>query len=340
LSKGEPNLHKQEAAQTDDGASISLKSLNIQNEGPIGIEFCSSIDNFSVVVKEFVPGGIAKTADPHDLIQKGDILTSVNDIKIIEGKGPWIEKSYNSLQMHGLSRPLTLGFSRPYMTNVVIEKSDSDLESDGPEEMLLREKKIGGGVSKIFVDGFHGVDGVAESSGVMIGDNLIFVNGMPVGAGVNLRPGCSILDLKSVKAMLEDSKSYPMCVHFARQASTEHRTVDFDVNSDSIKTFSVTISKPHQLGCTINQVGLKSAKFVVQQFHAVSGVFHKIISSSVQSNYMKDTSFHSINGEILPSYASCDMVMNAMKRGWKSGKLDIVFCDERTKGQLTGESQI
>ena len=327
----------QEILEVTEDELIDLKSLEIQEEGHIGIEFCPSIDNCALAVKDFAPGGTAKAADPNSKIEVGDILTSVNNNRIIQGKGPWIQKTYECLQKEGLSRPLIMTFIRPYMMTAVIEKEDCDLASDGPEEMVLRERKIQNGASKIFMNGFHGVNGAAESSGVILGDNLIFVNGMAVGAGTKLRPDGPTHNMAAIQSMIDDTNSYPMCLHFARQTSTDQRIVDFDVESDDMKSFSVTVLSPKQLGCKINQVGLNPVRFVVNQFHAVSGHFSSIISRSIRSSNMKDISFYSINGEVLPSYASCDMVKNAMKRGWKSGKLEIIFCDEKIKEQFTDQ---
>ncbi len=199
--------------------------------------------------------------------------------------------------------------------------------------MILKEKKIGGR-SKIYIDGFCGINGTAESSGVFIGDNLVFINGTAVGAGTELRPGCPIPDAATIQSMLQDPNSFPQCLHFARQAQTGQRKNNFDIGSDDIKIFSVTTLGPNELGCSMNKVGTNPSRYVVQAFRAVSGQFSKIVTETIQPNELKRFSFYSINGELLPSYASCDMVKNAMKRGWKSGKLELVFCDEQIKRQV------
>ncbi len=142
--------------------------------------------------------------------------------------------------------------------------------------------------------------------------------------------------MSDIKAILNDERSYPACFHFARQASSGRKKVELDVESEDMKSFPVTVLSLQQLGCSIKQFGLgPSMKFVVDKFHAVSGYFNRKIAGSISSNSTKDMSFYSINGEKLPSYASSDMVMNALKRGWKNGQIEIVFCNEKMKDQLT-----
>ena len=320
--------------------SIHTKSIEILEDGSIGVEFCSSVDNCALAVRELLPEGLAKAADTENQIQVGDILISINGNKIIEGDGPWIQKSYESLHRDGLSRPLRLEFIRPYFFKVIIKNENCDLDNDGPEELLLKERISHNGSKRICLDGFHGVDGSAESSGILIGDNLIFINGIPVGAGIALRPDSRNVSFKEVQEMLADEKSYPLCLHFARQISSTKRSADSDLQSDDIKTIAVTTMRLNQLGCAISKVGLRGNKFVANQFHAVSGNFNRIISDSIPTDSIKGISFHSINGELIPSYASCDMVQNAMKRGWKSGQLEIIFCDDKVKGQLTRKEEL
>ncbi len=100
--KNEPggeNINEQEenVEATEDIIPISIKSIEIQNEGAIGIEFCSSIDNCVLAVKNLDPEGLAKAADNSSSLV-GGILVSINNKNIIEGKGPWIQKTFECLQ--------------------------------------------------------------------------------------------------------------------------------------------------------------------------------------------------------------------------------------------------
>jgi len=330
-----PIIQDTDQSETDI-ITLSMKHIQIQNEGPIGIEFGTSIDNNALTVDALLSEGLAKASDRENKIQVGDILVAVNGNKVIEGPGPWIQKSYEYLQKDGLCRPLKLDFAKPYLVKVVMTSDNSNLNSDGPEELTLGQRKVKSGASRIFVENFRGVDGAAESSGVIIGDNLIVINGMPVGAGIKLRPGCPILDITDVNAMLNDPRSYPMCLHFARQVSSINRKAEFDVESKDVKIIPVTIANQQQLGCAIQKNGVGSSmKFLVREFYSVSGYVNRMINESIQED-LKDSTFYSIDGEILPSYASCEMVMNAMKRGWKTGRLEIVFCKEKIKEHLVG----
>ena len=46
-------------------------------------------------------------------------------------------------------------------------------------------------------------------------------------------------------------------------------------------------------------------------------------------------SIESIDGQVIPSYANSDMVLNVMQQSWKKNmKLEIVFCDDKHKNWL------
>jgi hypothetical protein len=39
-------------------------------------------------------------------------------------------------------------------------------------------------------------------------------------------------------------------------------------------------------------------------------------------------SIESIDGQVIPSYASCEVVLNAMQQNWKKNeKLELILCD-------------
>ena len=337
-TNGENNI-KQSNQNGDDASnieSINSKYLVIEQEGPLGLEFCSSVDNNFLVVKSLTSDGLAKNANIDSRVNVGDILTSINKDPILKGNAPYIQNAYECLQKNCVGRPLTMEFVRPHLIKVVIDQNECQLKSDGPEELLLKEVRSKEGTSKVFLNGFRGVDGAAESSGVIIGDNLIFMNGVPVGVGTKLRPDSSLLNVQS---FIEDEHAYPMCLHFARQASNGQRQAEFDIESEDIKTFAVTVLSPKQLGCIIKKFGVGQVRYVVQQFHAVSGHFNKTITDALKDSKIENFSCYSINDEVLPSYVSCDMVQNALKRAWKSGKLEILLCDESVKQHLKDISE-
>jgi len=46
-------------------------------------------------------------------------------------------------------------------------------------------------------------------------------------------------------------------------------------------------------------------------------------------------SIESIDGQVIPSYANCDMVLNVMQQSWKKHKrLEFVLCDDAHKRWL------
>ena len=52
----------------------------------------------------------------------------------------------------------------------------------GPTELVFNETNEYG-KRRVSITGFTSVSGMAERCGVLIGDQLVFVNGLPVGAG-------------------------------------------------------------------------------------------------------------------------------------------------------------
>ncbi len=329
--------HQNGVGQSNDKVSIKSKELVVVKEGPLGIEFSSSIDNNYLAVKSMTNDGVAMNAnDTENSVNVGDILTRINNDPILKGKAPYIQNGYECLEKNCAARPVRMEFVRSHLVKVVIEQNQCGLKCDGPEEFLLKEVRSKDGTSKVFLRGFRGIDGAAESSGVIIGDQMIFLNGMRIGIGTKIGADASLLNVQS---MLEDAHAYPMCLHFARQVSDGQRQQsDIDIESEDIKTFSVTVLNPNQLGCRIKKLGLGQVKYVVQQFYAVVGHFNKTITTALGSK-VENFSFYSINEEVLPSYVSCDMVQNALRRAWKNGKLEMVFCDENVKQHLAEITQ-
>lgn len=323
-------------SDVEDKDSSSVSFLHITEEGPIGLTFERSIDNKCLVVTSFDEEGSAKNALVNDSVSVGDLLTHVNDVCLVSSTES-IQASYEALQTHGISRPLRLGFIKPYMFHMTMKKDDTVI--GGPHEFSLeqrtRKDTITGATasSGVYVKDYKLVDGVVEAHGVFLGDHLIFVNGQPVGSGHDLRPDFPKFELKQVADMLMNDASYPICLTFARpQSSTRVATFDLDMLD---KTISVVADRRDNLGFTLG-IGQEQNHFVVKAFKAVVGSFQNAMIQKFGSNESSTgLRIYSIDGEVIPSYANSEIVMNAMKRAWsRKEDMELTFYDNRRERQL------
>ena len=168
-----------------------VTTVNILEGGDIGIKFATSRDNFALVVRDFLrdSSGQLLPAEKTRKIWRNDLLSHINGSLVLGEKGEGKMKALSLLEEVGGRRPLSLGFVKPYLYSIVIEKSsDEDGLFGGPSELLFTEVKSGSNSkeSKIVLKDFALAEGAAESGGVFIGDNLVFINGIPVGAGCRL----------------------------------------------------------------------------------------------------------------------------------------------------------
>eukprot|EP00559_Dactyliosolen_fragilissimus_P006691 CAMPEP_0184869238 /NCGR_PEP_ID=MMETSP0580-20130426/33464_1 /TAXON_ID=1118495 /ORGANISM="Dactyliosolen fragilissimus" /LENGTH=1429 /DNA_ID=CAMNT_0027370603 /DNA_START=37 /DNA_END=4323 /DNA_ORIENTATION=+ len=330
VNKGKKNLitsskilHK--LPITDDRIITCVK---VEKDGPLGITFTKSLDNRVLVVKDLSNNEETKVFNDGQ-IKIGDILTHIND-EFLAGSGPdGIEKAFSCLEKVGSIRPLSLSFSKPYIEQITLKKDDDNLEVVGsPDEFGMEELKTEDGIKRIYISGFRNVDGVAETSGVILGDQLVFINGGPVGSGCKLFDNFSSVDIHGIRGMFKDPSNYPMSLTFARQ-SMHSRSGEFEI--ENAKLININVESFKDLGCIIG-ASSRIDEFVVKRFYSVEGFFQRNLKSQLKSEYHSGLAFESINGQVIPTYASCDMVMSAMKRCWsKDEKLEIVLCDDERK---------
>ena len=335
IEQESPSPKTPDASGPAEGGDIHVHTLQIVDDGPIGITFAKSIDDCALTILGFSEEGKGKDANFEGLVSIGDVLTHVNGTVVVGENGGSIENTYSCLETSGLLRPLSLGFVSPYLHFLSFESKDEhgDPVIGGPHEFLL-EGKVYGGTSQIRLKGYKAVDGSVESRGIFLGDQLIFINGIPVGTGMKLKPDSDKLNLKQVQDMLSDDKSFPICLTFARSRS-KSRKAEFDVESCDTKNMSVIATSKHQLGFQVGP-GTNENHFIVRNFRPVRGSLQLKIEELLGSNAATGLSFHSINGEKIPSYANCDIVMNALKRAWaKSDHLELVLCNEAIKQNIS-----
>lgn len=331
-------LSSSQTSEEGRSSNFMIRTATFTEDGELGIQFASTIDDFGLVVNNFTPGedGIVLAAERMSEICRGDLLTHINGELVLGANGQGMERALTLLESAGQTRPLMLNFTYPYITRELFEKPVDGLsEIGGPEEFSLVEKELGGGSKRVCIKRFEEVPGAAESGGVLIGDHLAFINGTPVGAGCRFIGDHSSPELREVYDMLRDPASFPIGLTFARptQTATSRWTKDsaepFGV--ESAETIAVAAESFGELGCIFENKN-DSSDIVLTDLFAVPGPCQTQMARYMDPRGRVHLSFESINGQIVPSYAGVDMVKNALQRSWKdTGRMEIVFCDDERK---------
>jgi len=324
--------------------AFDVRDVTFQDSREIGIEFASSPDNFSLVLRSFVsgPGGTVLEAEKAGNLHPGDLLCKINGELVLGENGKGKQRALELLERFGTQRPLTITFVKPYMYQEVFDKAiDVGIsEVGGPEEFLLDEEKNSDtGTKRIRLKGFLEVNGTVETGGILIGDQLVFVNGIPVGAGCKLTGENTYPELGDIYKILKNEYMYPIALTFARPRQKERQWVAslhgvhddgrFDV--ENADTICVTANSFNQLGCVFES-RKSSREIVLTDLFAVCGPFQTAMSKHKDINGKVHLSIEAVNGQFVPSYATTDIVMNAMKRSWSNdGKIAINFCDDQSK---------
>jgi hypothetical protein len=333
--------------------TFETHTYEITEPGDLGMEFGEAPDNFGLVVCGFVRknDGTAQAAEQSGKIQVNDLLTHINGKLVLGENGAGREKAFEILQAEGGSRPLSLTFSAPYLIRQVFDASPTDNTASlgGPGELCfeeLKDEETGKG-KRILLSGFKDTDGVAETSGILIGDYLIFINGKSVGAGSRWLEEGPAPSLEDVYEILRDPKNYPMGLTFARPKSEDNNASWSFLNSkqsspkgdkalfndDESVTVAVSTERLDLLGCVFDVEG-GTNDVVVTDFYAVPGYFQSALAPVAYrgGSTLVKLAVESINGQFVPSYASKDMVLNAMRRSWsKERRVEILLCDDECK---------
>ena len=316
-----------------------VETISITQDG-IGLKFTTFDEGFSLAVASFMSGtdGRPPEVERTGKVKVHDLLSHVNGITVLGEKGKGRQSALSCLEEVGAVRPLTLGFVKPYLYKISIEKSDLPHESfGGPSELKLKEDKSEFSKANVIVlDDFAQAEGAAETGGVFVGDNLVFINGIPVGAGCRLLQGSGPSPkLEDVIEMLKQLS--PLALTFAR-AKAKQSTVKTYLTSSPLSldveaatTFSVAALEYSQLGCVF-ATGYNGSDIVVKSITGVNGMFQKQISAAGNFTGCK---LESIDGEFLPSYVNVPLIENALKRRWAaSSKIELTLCNEARKEAL------
>jgi hypothetical protein len=179
------------------GVSDLVTVVTFVDEGDLGLRLTSH-DNFALAVSVFLrdPDGGALPVEKTGKVMLGDLLSHINGTVVLGANGEGKRKAFSLLEEVGSRRPLSLGFVKPFHHSIVVEKNDSENESlGGPSELIFDESDAINATTnskekKIVLTGFALAEGAAETGGVLVGDNLVFINGFPVGAGCRLLSNC------------------------------------------------------------------------------------------------------------------------------------------------------
>lgn len=261
----------------------------------------------------------------------------------------WSDGNVNSnaikvLEAEASRRPLSLSFSPPFLYDLVVEKpvpcqSANVHGNGGPDELILDEKVVAG-KRRVFVRAFNNVSGVAEESGILIGDHLVFVNGEPVGAGCRWMGIENTPSLEETTAMLKDRRNYPIGLTFARAKTklSSRWSSSYELKDDDATTICVTADSLEGLGCIFDLTNRTDV--VVSDFEEVPGVFQQKVVSI--RNEIGDCSYsiEAIDDQFVPSYATKNIVHNAISRSWNhQGTVKLSLCDDELKDWLAGKAR-
>jgi len=316
------------------------RMVTFNDPGELGIIFEAALDNSGLVVNGFLEGGDGTilAAQRTNDIQLRDLLTHVNGQVVVGKGGHGREKSLQLLEEMAEKRPLLLSFVRSYQFREIIERPEDVpgvKDSGGPNELVLKERKLIDGSRRVEIKRFNPVSGAVESSGILIGDHLVFVNGTPVGAGARWMGEGESPSLEEVYEMLCNKAYYPIGLTFARPQSKAGSRWSAQPNGDGFSDFEadticVTCTSQSQLGCILDTED--NGDIVISDFNSVPGLFHSSLSKYQDNDGKFHVAIDSINGQFVPSYATKDMVMNALKRSWNNEqKVEIILCDDGRK---------
>jgi len=307
-------------------AVTTVVKIDITDQGALGIKFTRAIDDHGLAIGDPSKGTISdevlRNAISSGKLVQGDILSHINGVCVLGGDGAGRERALDQLQEFGGKRPLSLHFVKPKTHLLSFQPLIEDgLVVGGAEELVLEENKIEGGGKRVVIKSFQDVAGLAEQNGIFIGDHLVSVNGFPVGAGC-LKHGDPMPDFKHVLQIILNES--PLLLTFARPKREERWANVMGSNAadifDGSETFTVVASDADQLGCNFS-AGPMAGTIVVGSFKAVKGCVMQTMEKELGKAII-GFSIESVAGQVVPSYASPEMVKAAIARHWPT---DIVF---------------
>jgi len=338
--EGEQDFGGSVASKNTRSSDDNMTTINIVKQGPIGISFSNSVDNLYLRIDSFSDDfdGESLITESNSSVSVNDILFSINDVCVFGENGK--DNALKEFGENALTRPLKLTFAKPYLKLVSFSDKNQKNTALNPADELSFEEEKTGASNRVVLKKFKGVSGIVESSGVYIGDHLIFLNGIPVGSGCRLLNAPSDEgDIRSVIATLQDVNNYPLTLSFARPQKETSRwdTPQFKLETATI--IPVNVDNFEDLGCKFG-CGSEAGDIILGSFQSVRGKYQKLMTNDESLGVLLGDAIESVNGQIVPSYASADMVSNAIRKSWKSGGcVDLLFCDMKLKENLLKKAQ-
>jgi len=349
VSRNKKTASPKKGASSDGNKSANLvTTVDILEKGDIGLKF-TSIDNFALAVSDFLrdSSNQALPAEQSGSVFLGDLLSHINGSLVLGSEGKGNQKALSLFEQIGPNqRPLSLGFAKPYLYKIILEKNTTTVETasfGGPSELIFvdakpSEKGLSNQDNRILLKDFALVEGATETGGVFVGDNLVFVNGIPVGAGCRLLKNGPSPSLVEVIAMLKQLS--PLALTFARAQAEQTSTVKtyltsspLSLNIESAYTFSIAAEDYSHIGCTFVK-GMNGADIVVNHMSGVDGPFKRQMTAARQPPFV-GCKLESIDGEVVLPYMNSQLITNALKRRWATNdRLELTFCNEMHRDAL------
>jgi len=358
---GTPQKGQDGEAFDDDSApaerTLQTRTLDLTEPGDLGIEFGEAPDSIGLVVCGFVKkeDGTSLAAEESGIIRVHDLLTHINGKVVLGENGAGRDKAFEVLQSEGAARPLSLSFCNPYMVQQVFEAPKQTNNTTpylgGPMELCLEEsvtknEDTGTSTKRIVLADYKDTDGLAETRGILIGDYLVFVNGKSIGAGARWMGEGTAPTLEEVYKILRDPTEYPMGLTFARPKNSEGDDMNNswkgarkgnagELDDADAETVAVSTERLELLGCVFDIAENTASDVIVSDFYAVPGFFQTSLVplTGKRGKRMIKLAIESINGQFVPSYASKDIVMSAIRRSWRNEqRVELTFCDDELKG--------
>lgn len=257
---------------------------------------------------------------------------SVNDEFVVGENGSGRNCAVKLFEKYATNRPLFLSFTRPYLHMMKLNKKVMR-DANIADELELEEIKLSSGACRVLLKNLKGIPGKVEKSGVFIGDHIIYINNIPVGAGCRLskKPGPRHR-LEETLSLIEQLGSYPnpFTVTFARPSQKESRRRN-TFSLDKASTVSVIIDDIEELGCQFTR-GSDEDDVVVSNFKSVKGPVKRTIGGN---DKWIGTAFESVDGQLVPSFANGKMVLSAINRSLNDKeKVEIMLCEDDLRTQL------
>jgi len=330
---------------------MSVKHVEITDEGPLGLVFASSQDDFGLEVESFSRGDNDETlpVEKNGSVNEGDILVSVNGEIVLGEDGAGRTKFLELFSEVGSKRPLTLGFAAGYLKGVEFNSDDELYGETGPNSEFSFDDKKNGNEGRILLNGFNDVSSALEIGGVLIGDHLVAVNGVPVGAALLSKRTAGIASNQYIDKILErlkDQDEYPMTLTFARPntGSTpgRYRKDGPTISLQNSKKFNVQVDNYAHMGCKFGpSPSTVYNEVIVASFNAVKGPAHlkMLLLEGTQKGGDRSAflgmSVEAIDGVSIPSYIDSGVLAGTLKRSWEAnGSLNLLFSDDDRKEWL------